>query len=181
MDGTIGAITIFAADFEPRNYAYCSGQLIAIAQNQALFSILGTTYGGNGQTNFALPDLRSRCPVSQGNGAGISPYTLGQPAGTETVTLNAGNLPGHLHNGAMQVSLQAFSTDGDLQSPDAAYIAGNPGGFINAAGAGQTMKSPVYTNVTIGNAGASTPISLISPYLAIHYVICMYGIYPSRS
>jgi|SRR6185436_4706280 len=181
MEGTIGAITIFAADFQPRNYAFCSGQIIAISQNTALFSILGTTYGGNGVQTFALPDLRSRCPVSQGAGPGISPYSLGEMTGTETVTLNANNLPSHLHNGGMVVSLQVFNADGDLQVADAAYLASNPGGFTLTPGAGQTMKAPVYTGTTIGTAGSSSPISLLSPYLAINYVICMYGIFPSRN
>jgi microcystin-dependent protein len=181
MEGTIGAITIFAADFEPKYFAFCSGQIIQISQNTALFSILGTTYGGNGVQTFALPDLRSRCPVSQGQGNGLSNYTLGEMTGFESVLLNANNLPSHVHNGAMQVHLQAFGTDGDSQSPDAAYPAGNPGGYSNTAGAGQTMQPPVYTGTTIGPAGSSSPINLLSPYLAINYVICMYGIYPSRN
>src|SRR6185436_412469 len=94
----IGMIVMFAATFAPRNWAFCDGQLLSIAQNTALFSILGTTYGGNGQTTFALPDLRSRVPVSTGQGPGLSNYSLGQVGGTETVTLNINQLPAHVHN-----------------------------------------------------------------------------------
>src|SRR5688572_5350285 len=93
----IGEIIMFAGNFAPRGWAFCSGQLLSIAQNTALFSILGTTYGGNGQTTFALPDLRGRCPVHQGQGPGLSNYSLGQVGGTESVTLIASQLPPHSH------------------------------------------------------------------------------------
>src|SRR6478672_6336150 len=93
----IGDIYIFAGDFAPRGWAFCDGQLLAIAQNQALFSILGTTYGGNGQTTFALPDLRGRAPIGQGQGPGLTPITLGEQAGTESVTVLSSQMPAHNH------------------------------------------------------------------------------------
>src|SRR6188768_4208877 len=99
MEGTIGEIRMFAGNFNPRSWAFCQNQLLAIAQNTALFSILGTTYGGNGQTTFALPDLRGRVPIHSGNsnGPGLSTYSLGQISGTETTTLLQTNLPSHNH------------------------------------------------------------------------------------
>src|SRR3954471_16965067 len=93
MDPLLGSIILFAGNFAPRGWALCQGQILSIAQNTALFSILGTTYGGNGQTTFALPDFRGRCPVGQGQGPGLSSYSLGQQAGTESVTLVSNNIP----------------------------------------------------------------------------------------
>ena len=97
MDEYIGIIKLFAGNFAPRNWALCQGQLLPIAQNQALFSILGTTYGGNGTTNFALPDLRGRTPICFGQGPGLQPYVQGQTGGVETVTLIQTQIPAHTH------------------------------------------------------------------------------------
>src|SRR5580765_2676031 len=94
----LGQIAIFGFNFPPRGWALCNGQTLAIAQNTALFSLLGTTYGGNGQTTFALPNLQSRVPIHQGQGSGLSPYTIGQEGGTESVTLTTGEMPAHVHN-----------------------------------------------------------------------------------
>jgi len=94
----IGMIVMFGGNFAPRSWAFCSGQILPIAQNTALFSILGTTYGGNGQTTFALPDLRSRVPIHPGQGPGLSPYSLGQQGGVETVTLTTNQMPAHNHS-----------------------------------------------------------------------------------
>lgn len=180
MDGTMAVITCFAGDFAPRNWAFCSGQILAIASNQALFSLLGTTYGGNGTTTFALPDLRGRTAICQGQGPGLSVYTLGQQAGAETVTLTINNMPSHDHTGPVSIKLDADSTVAADPSPDFNY----PGPYENAYAAtatpGASMLSPGYTG-TIGTAGNSQPVPLHSPYLAINYVICLQGIYPSRN
>src|SRR5688500_15190919 len=100
MEGTIGEIRLFAGNFAPRSWAFCSGQILSIAQNTALFSILGTTYGGNGQTTFALPDLRGRVPLSPGQGPGLPNYTLGQMSGETTHTLTQSEMPTHNHTAA---------------------------------------------------------------------------------
>src|SRR4051812_5269128 len=97
MDGFLGEIRLFAPTFAPKYWAYCSGQLLPISQNQALFAILGTTYGGNGTITFALPDLRGKAPVGVGQGLGLASYALGQQTGTATNTLTGGNLPPHNH------------------------------------------------------------------------------------
>jgi microcystin-dependent protein len=169
----LGEIKMFAGNFAPRSYAFCSGQILAIAQNTALFSILGTTYGGNGQTTFALPNLQGRVPIHAGQGPGLSTYSLGQVGGTETVTLNINQIPSHTH------LLTANNGPGTSAAP-----------ANNMVLAGSTARDRVYTtnpaNVTlapnaVGNAGGSQPFSNIQPYLAINFIIAIEGIFPSRN
>jgi microcystin-dependent protein len=179
MEGTMAVVTCFGADFAPKNWAYCDGQLLSIAQNSALFSLLGTTYGGNGVNTFALPDLRGRTPVGTGQGSGISNVTLGQVQGTESTTLNISNLPPHVHDGAISIKLQADNTTGDSADPANEVPSIFPGMYATT-GANATMQSPVYS-VNIGGAGGSQPVSILEPYLTLNYVICLYGLYPSRN
>lgn len=178
MQGVIGVVTCFAGDFAPRNWAFCNGQLLAIAQNQALFSILGTTYGGNGTTNFALPNLQSRTAVSSGAGPGLGNYTLGQMSGAESVTLSVTNLPAHVHNGPVSLQMDADSSEGSMSRAVNTYPAAYAGAYSATPGA--SMATPPYT-VTIGNAGNSQPIPIRAPYLGINYIICLTGIFPSRN
>ncbi|MGV7108079.1 phage tail protein [Flavobacterium sp. U410] len=179
----IGEIKIFGFYFAPQSYQLCAGQIMSIAQNTALFSLLGTTYGGNGQTTFALPDLRGRMPIGQGQGPGLPSYTIGQMAGTVTTTLLSSNMPQHIHTlNSVQVKLQANSGTADENAP---------GGNFPAI-----ALSPVYTgngpspNTYTGGAqisgttditGANIPFSIMNPYLAINYSIAIYGIFPSRN
>lgn len=167
MEGTIGEIRLFAGNFAPRSWAFCEGQLLSIAQNTALFSILGTTYGGNGQTTFALPDLRGRAPVHPGNGPGLSPRTLGQATGSEQVTLTGAQLPAHNH--ALAVSDQ----DNDAKLPSGGFL--TAGNHYHSAANGQAPAS------TISSAGGNQPVSIVQPILALNYIICLQGIFPSRS
>ena len=179
MEGTMAVVTTWAADFAPKNWAYCNGQILPIAQNTALFSLLGTTYGGNGQTTFGLPNLQSRTVLGVGSGGGLSSYVLGQIGGTETVTLNINNIPPHTHTGAMSVALNANGTDGTQEGPGGNF----PGNYASGYSAGTpdaVTAVPTY-NATIGVAGSSQPYSVLSPYLVVNYIICMYGIYPSRN
>ncbi len=179
MEGTMAVVTTWAADFAPKNWAYCYGQLLSIAQNQALFSLLGTTYGGDGRTTFGLPDLRGRMPLGTGQLAGGENYVMGEVSGKPTITLTIANLPAHNHNGNASIALQANGTDGTSGEPGGNY----PGSLTNGYSTGNpdgTMKAPVY-NAIIGTAGASIPYSNQSPYLALNYIICMYGIFPSRN
>lgn len=181
MQGVMAVVTCFAGDFAPRNWAFCNGQILSIAQNQALFSLLGTTYGGNGVTTFALPNLQGRTPVSTGQGPGLANYTLGQLSGTETVTLNVSNLPSHVHNGAINLHLDADSSDGTQTRALNAYPALYSGAYATTpGGGGVAMATPAY-NVTIGNAGNSQPMPIRAPYIAINYIICLAGIFPSRN
>lgn len=168
----LGMIAMFGFNFAPRGWAFCNGQILPIAQNTALFSLLGTTYGGNGQTTFALPDLRGRVPVGQFQGPGLSDYSLGQVAGSETVTLISTQIPAHTHtlNGITEAGTSATPT-GNLPANTGALDKeyGTPG-TLTAMGA-----------QAIGNTGGSQPHSNIQPYLAINYCIALQGIFPSRN
>jgi microcystin-dependent protein len=166
----IAEIKLFAFNFPARGYALCQGQIMSIAQNTALFSLVGTTYGGNGQTTFALPDLRGRVPIGQGQGPGLPSYTMGETGGTPTTTLLSTNLPMHTH------SLNCSTGAATSTSPSGNYIAAteenpsyspSPGGNMNAQ--------------SIGVAGGSQPFSIMQPYLAMNYSIALQGIFPSRN
>lgn len=177
----IGEIRMFGGNFAPRTWALCQGQLLPISQNSALFSILGTTYGGDGRTTFALPDLRGRCAIGQGNGPGLSDRRLGAKGGTETNTLNTTQLPAHTHSASGTVELQAKNGAGDESNPGGGFLAtANSDMFSDGTGLNATMGSnPV--NVTVGNTGNNQPVNNMQPYLAVNYIICLQGVYPSRS
>jgi microcystin-dependent protein len=142
-----------------------------------LFSILGTTYGGNGQTTFALPDFRGRVAVGTGQGPGLSNIVLGQIAGTPSVTLTTNNMPAHTHPVTGTVTPQA-ATDGGLGSDPSGKVPG-PGSFY-AAPADLTNMAPAAINLTAGPSGGSQPFSIMPPYLGMNYIICLFGIFPSR-
>lgn len=163
MDPILGQIMLVGFTFVPRGWAACDGQLLPIMQNQALFSLLGTTYGGDGRTTFALPDLRGRAPIHVGYGPGLSSYTLGESGGSESVTLTSGNLPQHLHG-----TKYAKEQTTDRPGPDV-YPA--PGGSYGPASGEGSPTSAV---------GGGQPAENRSPFLAMRYVIALEGIYPSR-
>jgi microcystin-dependent protein len=178
MEGTIGYIKMFAGNFAPRNWAYCQGQTLAIASNTALFSILGTTFGGNGQTTFALPDLQGRVPIGQGTGPGLSTISLGQKAGTNSVTLSANNLPQHIHGlSAAQIKVNNI---GDASSPVGGVLGNSPGNYGEGFGNNQFLAAGSLSGTT-DNAGSSLPLTILNPYLGMNYVICQFGIFPSRN
>jgi len=164
----IGEIKLFAGTFAPRGWAFCAGQILSIAQNTALFSLLGTTYGGNGQTTFALPDLRGRVPVHDG-----PTTTLGEVAGLEQVTLLQNQLPAHSH-ALMASALPANS--GVPTGRGVADTSGN-GALIYAAGGAAAAMSPA----AIEPVGQSLPHENRMPYLAMNYIIAVEGIFPSRN
>ncbi|KIX22244.1 tail protein [Flavobacterium sp. 316] len=179
----IGEIKIFGFNFAPVSYQLCSGQIMSIAQNTALFSLLGTTYGGNGQTTFALPDLRGRMPIGQGQGPGLPNYNMGQLAGTTNVTLLTANIPQHVHTlNSMQVKLQASSGNADEISPDGNFLAtaNSPIYSSNGATSGVFTGGTQVTGTT-DITGSNIPINITNPYLTINYSIAIYGIFPSRN
>jgi microcystin-dependent protein len=180
MNGFIGSVTLFAGSFAPRNWALCQGQLISIASNTALFSILGTTYGGNGTTTFALPDLRGRAVVGAGQGPGLSMYSLGQIGGTETTTLLSFNIPAHTHTAAVQIQPNAASA-ADQPSPGndvyATAASGEP--FYGPAPTAQMQAYP--GTLTTASTGNSLPFSNLHPELALCYIVCVRGIFPARN
>lgn len=173
----LGAIFIFAGNFAPRGFQLCNGQLLAISQNTALFSILGTTYGGDGVQTFALPDLRGRTPIGQGAGLGLNPVVLGESSGNQNVTILSSNMPAHNH------LVNVSNTQGSLPLPQGNYIAGvvdsnlgNGTSFNNAGTAGSTLAP-----ASVSMAGNNLPLSIQNPYLGINYIIAVQGIFPSRN
>lgn len=177
MEGYIAQIIMFAGNFAPRSWAFCQGQILSIAQNTALFSLLGTTYGGNGQTTFALPDLRSRVPIGTGQGPGLANIDLGEQAGTETVTLLISNMPAHTHTFTPKV--QVASVNPTLESPAGNVLTtSNNDQYRNVAAANGSLGG---SNVIIGNTGNNQPLSIRQPFTGVNFVICLQGIYPSRN
>ena len=168
----IGQIVMFAGNFAPVNYAQCAGQLMAISQNAALFALIGTTYGGDGQQTFALPDLRSRVPMHMGNGAGLTPRTIGQVFGTENVTLTTQQLPAHTH--------QAHSSaGGTTDSPAGAFPGVDPAGNVAQYKLGAADSS--MNTAAIGAAGSDLPHPNQQPFLGLTFVIALFGVFPSRN
>lgn len=183
MEGTISEIRMFAGNFAPRAWMFCNGSLMSIAQNTALFALLGTTFGGDGQTTFGLPDLRSRLPIHTGQGAGLSPYQLGQMGGTESNTLTATNVGGHNHGVTGNASIATASGDGQTPVAVNNYPANN-GETIYAATTDNSAMAPASLGgVTVApqTPNGNAPISNIQPYLAMNFIICVEGIFPSRN
>jgi microcystin-dependent protein len=172
----LGCVFIFAGNFAPRGYALCQGQLMNISQNAALFSLLGTTYGGNGTTTFALPDLRGRAPIGTGTGPGLSPVIEGQIGGANSASILIANMPSHNHalNASSATATQTLPTNNLLasvqDSTPAQAIA-----YVPAPG--NVVMSPS----AIGLTGNNQPLSIQNPYLGIVYIIATQGIFPSRN
>ncbi|MCC6701974.1 MAG: phage tail protein [Fluviicola sp.] len=179
VDPYLATITNFAGNFAPLNWAFCNGALLSIADNQALFSLIGTTYGGDGMNTFALPDLRGRYAIHAGQGPGLPYYSLGEMAGSENTTLLSVNLPAHNH-GVIQVTggPGAQTESGNVASP-AGAVAASVNTRYNGTSDGDMMST--VTIATSGISGANAPVSNIAPYLAMNYIICVEGIYPSRN
>jgi microcystin-dependent protein len=178
MEGIIGEIRMFAGNFAPRGWMFCAGQILSIAQNTALFSILGTTYGGNGQTTFALPDLRGRVPLGPGQGPGLHSHNLGDTGGEETHTLINTEMPAHSH--ATQAQIKAASGAGTSNSPTNNYPASSTSGNTYGSNA-DTALNGAASQITVGIAGGSQPHNNMQPYNCVNFIICMEGIYPSRN
>ena len=167
----LGQIAFVPYNFAPKNWAECNGQLLSISQNTALFSLLGTTYGGNGQTTFALPDMRGRRIVDDGQGPGLQDYTIGEMGGQENVTLNTSQIPAHNHE------ISAVTSEGNDASPTGNLPANTKTldkEYSNSA-ANTTMK-----NTMVGNTGGNQPHENRSPFLVLKCIIALQGVYPSR-
>jgi microcystin-dependent protein len=178
MEGTLAEIRMFAGNFAPRGWQFCNGQLLAIAQWTAVFALVGTTYGGNGQTTFGIPDFRGRVAVGTGNGAGLPSVQLGEMSGFNTTTLLSINLPAHNHLVSGNISVQAV-TDGALTSDPANRYLG-PGEFYSNPGDFAPM-APINISLPTSIAGSSSPVSIMQPYLGMNYIFCVEGIFPSRN
>ncbi len=173
MQGTLAEVRAFAGNFAPRNWAFCEGQLLSISANQALFSLLGTMYGGDGRTTFGLPDLRSRIAIGAGQGPGLSDYDIGTKGGTQTVTLTVSHMPTHNH--------MAYVTNdpGTLPAPGGHILASEAVG-ATALYSDQNPNTQLSPHA-IGNTGGSLSHENRQPYIAMHYIICIAGLFPSRS
>jgi microcystin-dependent protein len=158
----LSEIRLFSFNFPPKGWAFCNGQFLPINQNQALFSLLGTTYGGNGQTTFALPELRGRCAMHEGSG-----FTLGQAAGTEAVTLSQNEMPQHVH------FMNAANKDGDNATPGGNMLANFNNGYRGASNLVPLLAG------TISNTGGSQPHTNMAPYIVVNFCIALQGIFPS--
>jgi len=183
----LGQVILFAGNFAPRNWALCDGQILPIDSNQALFSILGTTYGGDGRTTFALPDLRSRVPVGFGQGSGHSNRTLGERSGQERVTLTEAQMPAHQHSeGASTLTAQLHAhaaTMADSNPPNPANVLSKipDVNLYSSSDANlQAISGPTIAS-TIGNSGGSQGHENRQPLLALNYIIALFGVFPSRN
>lgn len=174
MDPFLAEIRVFPFNFPPKGWAWCDGQLLPLSQNTALFSLLGTTYGGNGKSNFALPDLMGRVPMHPGQGPGLSLHDQGEQGGSDTVTLLPSEMPSHSH------ALRASTETGTLRSPGAGDRA------LAAPGNGLLYAPATGTRVAmhpseLAPAGGGLPHNNMQPYLTFHYCIALQGVFPQRS
>lgn len=191
IDPFIGEIMIFAGNFCPRGYAETNGQLMSIAQNTALFSLLGTTYGGDGRTTFALPNLQGRSAVGEGQGAGLNPVQLGEMVGYESVTLSTSQLPPHTHGASTSVAvattLKSSSSNGSTDTPVGKVLAKQARTNIYADGPASAnmdssaLQSTASATTTVAPAGNGQPVATRSPGLGLMHCIATEGVYPSRN
>ncbi len=166
----VGEVRMFAGNFAPRGWAFCDGQLLAVSQNDALFSLLGTIYGGDGRTTFGLPDLRGRIPIHAGTGPGLSPRRLGAKGGAENVTLTVNQMPSHGH------PMQAVNGAANSQQP-------GDKGPASALGVDAWAEEPDpvnFSSQSITNVGGSRSHTNLMPFLCVNFIIALFGIYPSR-
>jgi microcystin-dependent protein len=176
MDPFVAEIRIFPFNFAPRGWAFCNGQLVPIAQNTALFSLLGTTYGGNGQTTFGLPNLQGSAPMHPGQGPGLTQHNLGEMGGTETVTLLETEMPVHSH------SMKAYNSNGTLASP-ANNVSSGPSPVTDKDLFSYKNGPPNVTMKadTLGTIGGGLPHNNLMPYLTMNFCIALQGVYPPRN
>lgn len=174
----IGEIRMFGGNFAPRDWAFCNGQLLSIAQYQALFTLIGTTYGGNGTTTFALPNLQSRIAVGEGAGPGLTPRQIGQVGGTETVTLTQAQMPAHNH------MVVATTAAGNLTGPGGTALVAAPGGTgaaLYVVPGAVPITTVALSPSSIGTAGGNQPHDNHMPSLCVSFIIALGGIFPSRN
>ncbi len=183
MEPFIAQIVMFGGNFAPRGWAFCDGQLLAISQNTALFSLIGTMYGGDGRTTFALPDLRGRVAIHPGHGPGLSDYRQGQKGGQETVTLSQVELPNHTHQVTAQGSIKVHEEDANSAEVGGKILANSTSGNIYSNGAADASLAAgaIELNVQVGNSGGNQPHANMPPYNTVQYIIALVGIFPSRS
>lgn len=178
----IGEVKLFGFNFAPKGYATCQGQILSIAQNTALFSLLGTTYGGNGQTTFALPDLQGRMAIGQGTGPGLPSHSMGEVSGTPSITLLTSNMPPHVH-AATGITVQVpVSTGGvDQASPAAGFLADQGTDTYSSVSTANSFYGGLQVGGMTSVTGSGMPVGIMNPYLVMNYSIALQGIFPSRN
>lgn len=176
----LALVTPIGCNFAPAGWALCHGQLLSIASNTALFSLLGTYYGGDGKVTFALPDLRGRAIVGDGQGPGLSPYDIGQQGGAETTTLSSLEIPSHVHTLTVSATLGCSSSNGNTPNPNNAVYAPLSSGSNAFSSSGSQKMKPYNVSVNTAPAGTGLPFNNRNPYLALTYIICMQGTFPQR-
>lgn len=170
----VAEIRIFAGNFAPRGWASCDGQLLPVSQNTALFSLIGTTYGGDGRTTTALPNLKGRAPMHPGRGPGLTSRRLGQRGGTETVTLTEAQMPSHTHT----LRANTVGRGGGSRSPQNNSFSNVQGGFAYVSGSDSNLVN--MNDLAAPNAGGSQPHNNLQPFLTMFFIIALVGLYPSR-
>lgn len=169
---------MFGGNFAPMGWNFCDGSQMSIANYTALFSIVGTTFGGDGQVTFAVPDFRGRVAVGTGTGPGLPTYDLGQVSGSENVTLTSNSMPAHTHPTSLNARIPASTSAGGA-NPNGAILASVNQAYTNQAT--DTSLAPFASTVNLQQVGQGAPFSVMQPYLALNYIICLEGIYPSRN
>ena len=181
MEEYLAIIKMFAGNFAPRGYMFCHGQILSIASNTALFSLIGTTYGGNGTTTFALPDLQGRVPVGAGQAPGLEPIQLGQMGGSENVTILTTQMPAHNHTAQVTVAPPVNTDGANSDSPEGCYLAPSGSQIYNSAASPGAFAGSFQAQASIGVTGGSQPLPIRNPYLGMNYVICVEGLFPPRN
>ncbi|SFN42196.1 Microcystin-dependent protein [Bizionia echini] len=182
MESFLAQIIMFAGNFAPRGWAYCNGQLLSINQYSALYSLLGNTYGGDGRTTFALPDLRGRLPKGMGQGAGLQNVTLGALGGKELVTLSVQNMPSHSHDGSgLSLVLACNEDDGDTNEPTGKNIGISESGTPYNTSANDAAFGNGTVSGSTGLQGNNQSFDVQNPFVGINYIISLEGIFPSRN
>lgn len=171
QDQFVGEIRMFAGNFAPEGWALCNGQVLPIAQNTALFSLLGTMYGGNGKTNFALPDLRGRTPVSFGTGSGLTNKTIGESGGSERINLTVDQLPTHTH------VVRAVTSNANQSSPTGNFPATTK---LLDMEYSDSVPNTTYNYTMLNSTGGNQPINNLQPYVTVNFIIALQGIFPPR-
>jgi microcystin-dependent protein len=188
-DPFLGEIKMVGFNFAPRGYSFCNGSTMAISQNSALFSLLGTTFGGDGVQTFGLPDYRGRLPVGMGNGPGLTPVVQGEKAGTTSVSILPTQMPSHNHTAALSIAIPVSTAAADTQAPGPTVVLAAAqfgtdrdvtlvSAYVSTAAT--TTLTPFNTSGTTGLSGGGQPLPIQNPYLGTNFIIAMEGIFPSR-